>query len=388
MRLQMTTILAAALLGLGCEPPRCPHVRVISPATEGTVSWLDPGRPRVQAGVQNGTRLALLDTGFPRSSEMGDGFIDASTPVVLGGATVGPMHWGFVFPPDPEFDLIVGADALSYVPLVFDARAAQTRIERDFTPGDGAAPLTRWSSGLCLNDAPGNGPEGPDLLLVEADLDGQSLVLALDTGADVTFVRPGALPDLSSRPTLTGLPLRTAFAGNFTATATRARALSVGGQASLGSPVLTAPELDVGLDNLLKQFRHPPPRLDGALGRSFFREFEVSLALGDDAVTNRALGLTRFDTQTHWSRDLVGIGIATTPENSPLGLRIAALFSTSPARDAGLQVGDIILNVNGTLAAELPQPWGQPGDVVHLDYSRQGSTLTADVPILDLLPDP
>jgi len=353
------------------------------------VGWLDATRPRVEIGISGGTHPALLDTAFPRSSlsAVGSSF-DFFAPITLGGASVGPLQWGVLFPGDLDFEFLVGADALSYAPLVFDARAAETRVERDFTPGPGAAPLSLWSTGLCQDDRENGIPEGPDLLLVEADLDGQTLTLAVDTGADLTFVRQGALPDLATRPTLTGLPVHTAFAGDFTATATRARALSVGGQASLASPILTAPQLDVGLDAFLQQFRDPPPRLDGALGRSFLREFEVSLALGDDAVTGRAIGLTRFDTQTHWSRDFVGIGIATAPSDAPLGLRIGALLSASPARDAGLQVGDVIATVNGVPARQASQPWGQPGDVVHLELDHGGSTRTADVRIADLLPDP
>jgi hypothetical protein len=210
----------------------------------------------------------------------------------------------------------------------------------------------------------------------------------VDTGADLTFVRTSAVPDLSTRPTLTGLPVHTAFAGDFTATVTRARSLSVGGQASLATPVVTGPAIDAGLDDFLTRFRDPPPRLDGALGRSFLREFEVSLAVGDDAVTHRALGLTRFDTQAHWTRDFVGVGIATTLSDSPLGLRVGALLSVSPARDAGLREGDVITTVNGAAARGVKQPWGPVGDVVHLEYVRGATHFAADVPITDLLPDP
>jgi hypothetical protein len=145
-------------------------------------------------------------------------------------------------------------------------------LEPAFTPGTGAAPLTRWSTGLCRGDEANGGAEGPDLLLVDAELDGVPLVLAVDTGADFTLVRQRAIPDLASRPTLSGLPLRTAFAGAFPATATRARALSAGGQSSAAAPVLVAPEIDRGLDLLLQRFRDPPLRLDGALGWSFLRE--------------------------------------------------------------------------------------------------------------------
>jgi hypothetical protein len=171
----------------------------------------------------------------------------------LGGSSVGPLQFDVTPPQLPGVDLIAGADALSVVPLVLDASAAETRIQLEFMPpisgpGPDPAPLSHWSTGLCRGDHPDNGPEGPDLFLVEANLDGAPLTLVLDTGADITFIRQSAIPDLASRPTLSGLPVHTAFAGNFFATITRAHFLSVGGQSSAASPLLFGPSFDEGLD--------------------------------------------------------------------------------------------------------------------------------------------
>lgn len=385
--------IAAAALAVGCKPPLCPPAHMTPGATESALPWLEPTRPRVEIVQSGATRKAILDTGFPHSriilSGVDPGFSVVEPSVALGGATVGPVAFEATTITTPGLDMIVGADALSVVPLVMDARAAQTRILLEFTPGAGAAPLSRWSSGLCRGDNQQNGAEGPDLFLVEADLDGVPLTFVLDTGADITFVRQSAIPDLPSRPTLSGLPVHTAFAGDFFATITRARSLSVGGQSSAASPVIVGPRIDEALDELRRQFRDPPERLDGALGWSFLREFEVSLGLGEDAFTARALGLTRFDTQAHWTRDFVGVGIVTAESRVLPGLEIRALLSVSPARDAGLQVGDVILSVNGQPALGLPQPWGQPGEVVQIEHQFPGaSAVTVPLTIADLLPDP
>jgi hypothetical protein len=340
------------------------------------------------------TNKALLDTGFPHSVLAPfdvDNGLPLPTFTPLGGAFVGPLHVDFFPLGGTDLQEIVGADVLSVVPMVMDARAAQTRILLEFTPGAGAGPLARWATDLCRGEDPESGREGPDLLMVEANLDGVPLTLAVDTGADITLVRQSALSGLSSRPSLSGLPVHTGFAGDFTATVTRAKALTVGGQTSAGSPVLAGPQIDQGLDDLLHQFHDPPERLDGALGWTFLREFEVSFALGDDAFTNRALGLTRFDTQTHWTRDFVGIGVVTSQSQTLPGLEIKAFLSNSPARTAGLEVGDVILSINSQPATlSLPQPWGQLGQLVLIEFQHPGGLLplTALVPITDLLPDP
>ncbi|HEY8209917.1 MAG TPA: aspartyl protease family protein [Myxococcaceae bacterium] len=386
--------IAAAALCLGCQFPTCPPARSRPGATESVLPWLEPTRPRVEIVHSGAVHKALLDTGFPRSSiavpSVDPGFFPISTSVALGGATVAPVSFDVIPIAAPGLDMIIGADVLTAVPLVMDARAAETRVLLDFTPEPGAAPLERWSAELCRGGSPDNGPEGPDLFLVEANLDGVPLTLVLDTGADITLVRQDALVGLSSRPSLSGLPVHTAFAGDFTATITRARTLSVGNQSSAASPVLVSPQIDQGLDELLRRFpAGGPEQLDGALGWSFLREFEVSLALGEDELTDRELGLTRFDTQTHWSRDFVGVGIATRESPIPSGLQIVAFLSNSPARDAGLQIGDVIISVGGEPALGLRQPWGNPGEVVQIGFQRPGTNAaTAPVTIADLLPDP
>jgi S1-C subfamily serine protease len=83
------------------------------------------------------------------------------------------------------------------------------------------------------------------------------------------------------------------------------------------------------------------------------------------------------------------VGIATRESPIPSGLQIVAFLSNSPARDAGLQIGDVIISVGGEPALGLRQPWGNPGEVVQIGFQRPGTNAaTAPVTIADLLPDP
>ena len=387
--LLLASLVLLAAAAPACKPPTCPPPPVTPPAAETVASWVDPARPRVAVELDGRPRVAVLDTAYPRSAiELGRAVPDQDDAILtLGGASAGPLHWDLWVAPEGT-DLVAGADVLSQLPLVLDARARTTRFLPAFVPGDGAAPLTRWSSGLCRGDDAQGGPEGPDLLLVNANLEGRPLTLIVDTGADITIVRTDAVSDLGSRPLLRGILVDSHFIGRTVITATRARSLSIGGAASAATPVLLTSEAGLELEGgLTDWYRGAPGRIDGLLGMSFLREFEVSLALGDGAG-GRALGLTRFDTQDHWSRHFVGVGVATMPNDSPTGLRVASVFAPSPAAAAGLRVDDVILTVNGAPAASLPTPWGVPGTVVELRYQRGGSLLTAQVEIKDLLPDP
>ena len=367
--MRLLLVLPAAFAALACDEPRCQLPRVTPPATDATMGWLEPARPRVPAVLGTLQISALLDTAFPRSavstraiSEAG-GINPERVRFALGGATAGVTHWELTVSLPTGLDVLAGADVLSQLPLVFDARARTTRVRPGFTPGDGAAPLERWTSGdLCRFDSEQSGPASPEFFLVTAELDGVPLTFAVDTGADITLVRRSAIPDLATRPSFYGLPVQTQFAGAFAASVTRARTLTVGGRTSPGAPLVFGGRVDEGLDLLLSEYPHgAPPRLDGLLGWSFLREFEVSLALGDDATTGRALGLTRFDTQAHWKRDFVGIGVATTENASPQGLLVNSLYSGAPAISAGLQSGDVILSVNDLPALFRPHALGPAG---------------------------
>lgn len=343
----------------------------------------------------DGTILqGLLDTGYPRSAitlEAAAGVALDRATVTAGGTVSGPLSWGpLLSPPAPGLDLVIGSDILFQVPMLLDARDRRVIVEPAFRQAvDDAAPaLTIWNAGYCRGDRTEDGPEGPHFLLASATLDGQALTFILDTGAEATFVRREVMDGLSARPILEDIPVGTGFAGRISAMATRARLLEVGPARSGAQLILTADEIGAELDRLLQVFRKPPERLDGFLGWTFLREFLVGLDEGDGAETRRLLRLTRYASQGHWTREFVGIGIATSRVASPEGLKIEAFYSSSPARDAGLLVGDIILSVDGRPAISTPTPWAVPDAAVQLQVQRGTQSIAATATVRDLLPDP
>jgi S1-C subfamily serine protease len=79
------------------------------------------------------------------------------------------------------------------------------------------------------------------------------------------------------------------------------------------------------------------------------------------------------------------LGVALAPEAD--GLRVVSVYDPSPAREAGISVGDLLLSVNGQPAAEAPSPFAAPGSTVTLQLRRGGAQLERSVPVVDLLPD-
>ena len=388
------------LVTVACGPPPCAPVPVTRPRAEAVLPWAAGGNA-VAAVDFGGKRLdAVLDTGFPRSAvalTQAGGLDLGRVRVGLAGAEAGPLEVGLLLNPALELGAVVGGEVLHQLPLAFDARARTVTVRPSFTGGfPGAAPLDVWVTGRCHEDRAEAGPEGPHALLVRAMLDGQALTLVLDTGADVTFVRTAVVEALDPRPTLSGLRVATGFSGLFSATATRARALTIEGASSPNSLLLTGPEVDAELDRLLGRYGGRrcaggsgcPERLDGFLGWSFLREFAVDLSSGSAPTGSRRLGLSRFESQDHWRREFIGVGIYTSPSAEPEGLRIGGFLPASPAREAGLREGDVLLTVDGVPMARAPSPYAAPGVTVTLEVARGGERLSVPVQVRDLLPDP
>jgi hypothetical protein len=283
------------------------------------------------------------------------------------------------------------------LPLAFDAQARTVTVGAAFAgPGTGGAPVDVWVTGRCKDDRAQAGPEGPHALLVRAAVEGQEATFLLDTGADATFVRTAVVDALGPRPRLSELRVATGFSGPFLATATRAKALELAGASSPNALLLSGPEVDAELDRLLSRYGGArcsggsgcPERLDGFLGWSFLREFAVELSEGASPVRERRLGLARFSIQAHWRREFIGVGIYTSASANPVGLRIEGFLSESPARDAGLREGDVLLSVDGVPVAQAPSPYAEPGTQVTLEAFREGARFSVQAEVRDLLPDP
>lgn len=376
---------------MGCGDP-CPQVPLRLQQAPISLPWTAPDRPLTDIGVGDRTLPLLFDTGFPRTSLRASdaGGLDLGSLVLsIGEVRAGPLSAGLLL--DSGLPGVLGSDVLHQLPLVFDARAQRTLVLAAFEPPRSAPAIAFADSGLCGLD---EGRLSP-LFVVRGEVEGSPVDFVLDSGSEATLVRREIFGGLAARPRLEGVLVASGFAGTFSAEATRARRIAVGEAEVVNAPVLSSPEADSELDRLssISPIRREglakeQPPLGGFLGRSFLREFRVSLSEGRGALSERRLGLERFDSQDHFRRDFVGIGVITSESADPPGLRVAAFLSVSPAREAGVKLGDTISTVDGTPAQLAPYPLASPGSRVILGLRRGQQELQLSVEVRDLLPDP
>jgi hypothetical protein len=382
--------LLAALAIWGCGDSQCPPVEVKLPKDSATLPWVDGAPPgTVLARLGERELPLLLDTGFPRTSlaiSALEGQDNTRVTLDLGPARAGP------FPVEPLLvplgpSGILGADVLSRLPLVFDPRRREVSLRPSFTPDASGTSLDVVRPLSCQD-------KSLPLMLVSGTVEGEGATFVFDTGATGTFVRSSRLASLSSRAQLEGIRIQTGFAGPIQASAVRVRTLAVGEAETHGTALLAAPAVDMQLDELQERLAAAcgdgckARSLDGFLGWNFLREFRVELTGGTSADESRTLGLSRLEAQDHWQRDYVGVGIYSQPSDSPRGLRVEGFLSPSPAREAGVELGDVLLAVNGTPIDQAPSPWAPPGTRVQVTLERAGQPRTLTVEVRDLLPDP
>lgn len=382
-------------LWVGCSGDTCPPPAVALPAQATTVDWATDGYATVPVVVDGYDARLVLDTAFPQSALTPSSarVLDASkVGLELAGAKIGPVRMGVLLAEIPE-DGVLGADVLHQLPLRFDARARKVEVLPAFVEqGAYTADVDLITSRQCrLNNAEG-GPAGPFAFVVRAEVEGQPALFVVDTGAHATLVRSSLAEGMYDRARLHGVRVASGFAGVFGATATRARSLSVGTAESPNALIMLAPEIDAELDAISDELNDArgdgvaPLRVDGLLGWSFLREFQVELIRGASADEKRGIRLLRFDTQTHWTREFVGIGIYRSSSDAPAGIRVEDFFEGSPAVGI-LEVGDVIVKVDGVPVTGASPITSADGDV-ELEVVRADATLTVTVPYVDLLPDP
>ncbi|MDY7224811.1 aspartyl protease family protein [Hyalangium rubrum] len=382
-------LLAALAMG-ACGDPECPAVPVTLPSASTSLPWVADAPPgTVLTRVGEREVPLLLDTGFPRTSlsiSTLAGQDNTRARLELGPVRAGPFRVEPLLAP-LGLQGIVGADVLSRLPLSFEPRRREVVLHPAFAPDAAGTPLDVVTPPRCQD-------KSLPLLLVSGTVEGEAATFVLDTGATGTFLRSSRTEALSSRARLEGIRLQTGFAGLTQASAVRARSLSVGAAETHGTPLLFASAVDAQLDRLEAEMTAAcgegckPRALDGFLGWSFLREFRVGLTGGASASEARTLGLSRLEAQDHWQRDYVGVGLVFQPSDSPLGLRVEGFLSPSPAREAGIEAGDILVAVDDTPIAQAPSPWAPPGTSVQVTLERAGQTRTVTLEVRDLLPDP
>lgn len=78
------------------------------------------------------------------------------------------------------------------------------------------------------------------------------------------------------------------------------------------------------------------------------------------------------------TRTATGIGIQIQPETGK-GIRVITVFPESPAFEAGIREGDLIVEADGKKVDSPTQVSGEEGSTVHIKYERDGKTKTVKV---------
>ena len=87
----------------------------------------------------------------------------------------------------------------------------------------------------------------------------------------------------------------------------------------------------------------------------------------------------------------VGIGVVLAPDADGKGAKLAAVSPNGPAKNAGLQTGDVITAVNGKAVSDVAQTRAalaglKEGQAVSIGYSRAGKAATANLKAASILP--
>ena len=87
----------------------------------------------------------------------------------------------------------------------------------------------------------------------------------------------------------------------------------------------------------------------------------------------------------------VGIGVVLAPDTDGKGAKLAAVSPNGPAKDAGLQAGDVITAVNGKPVSDVAQTRAalaglREGQAVSIGYRRGDKAATANLKAANILP--
>jgi len=173
---------------------------------------------------------------------------------------------------------------------------------------------------------------------ITVDIEGVSHPFILDTGASEVTVRDTVYAALvaDGRPQLSGLPIGTA-AGARTATVTRARTITVGGQTVVNAPIMTIG--DQLIDGLQSELGRP---MDGLLGGSYLREFLVTVD-----YPHGSLQLQRYVPPAVIQDEFKRVGFELGTGSGAHAYAVAVVYPGTDAEAKGIRMGDVILSVDG-----------------------------------------
>ena len=371
----------SATLAAGCTPPLPCGTARVEAGPGGEAALLSTSRPEVR--LQRGAESAvfLLDTGFRRSALGPAGQAAAQSAAdedfALAETRVEADFQPWVAAQAPG---VLGAEVLGQLPLAFSPSEGRLSVGRAF-PGvaPGSTPLRRHTVSAC--DDPGTA------YTLQAEVEGRAVTWLLDTGAEHTVLRSGVATALApGRARLAGVVLETAFAGVVRVEALRLSSVALGAGTLHQVVALSGPALDAELDRQsqwLSLAAGAPVKVDGLLGWSALREGTTAFQ-GPPGGPVSALAFSPYPSSP-WPRAFVGVGVALAPEGT--ALRVVSVYTPSPAADAGIAVGDVVLTVDGQPAPGAPVPFAAPGEEVTLVLQRGNERLERTVAVVDLLPD-
>jgi hypothetical protein len=302
--------------------------------------------------VDTGSPVTLVDPGnypaisFPQTPQV-------TVAISFGGFTVDnvpALQTTFIGNGSTNVPEIVGGNLMQQFPIQLDyserdpnrafrigaSNMAATGVEEpggqvSFTLAGGGREVVDMTPGATI-DVPAT------RIPITVDIEGVSHPFILDTGASEVTVRATVYAALTAdgRPQLSGLPIGTA-AGARTATVTRARTITVGGQTVVNAPVMTiGDQLIDGLQNELGQ------PMDGLLGGSFLREFLVTVD-----YPHESLQLQRYVPPATIQDEFKRVGFELGTGSGAHAYAVAVVYPGTDAAAKGIRMGDVVLSVDG-----------------------------------------
>jgi hypothetical protein len=235
----------------------------------------------------------------------------------------------------------------------------------------------------------------PTRIPLTVDVEGTTYHFMLDTGASEVTLSAAAYQTLvaDGRPELAGgIPISTVN-GNMTASVTRAKTITIGGETVTDAPVMTIPVADPADDLLANLGQELGVQLDGLLGGSFLRNFLVTIA-----YPSGQLHLQRYNSPPV-ADEFRRVGITVNEDSGGTGFLVTSVYPGSDAAAKQVSVNDQVLAIGSVQLDPIADQFdadnlldGTPGTTIQIKFGRAMSPTIANqtVGLLvdDLIPNP